>query len=486
MLSLAFLSNPLSTPFLLLVSPISNNSILLVTTLTILKLSTKRNSKIFKESPKRNMDYTCDDVDDPEIVEKDPTGRYVRYDDVLGEGTWKKVYRGFDEVDGIEVAWSQVDLSSQIMDCPKLLKSLCDEAKILKSLKHENVMRCYHSWVDLKNKRINMITELFTSGDLQHYCKKHTHLDRKPIKNWARQILKALSYLHSHNPPIIHRDLKCENIFVNGNSGRIKIGDLGFAVELDRASACKSVTGTPGFMAPELYEEEYNELVDVYAFGMCMLQMVIREEPYHECENHAQIYNKTRKGIKPAGLAKVKDPQVRDFIDKCLAPVSERPAAIDLLNDPFFDDDMPATPGELEKVKVNGDKKVRLRGKMMEVSDAISMTLEMANSSKIEYLYYLESDTINSVMEEMGKEVEISSEDCEVISELMEGVIAGLRGRCSKSNQTEVKPYYSKSISKRVENVVIPAESISKRVENVIQQQQHQSLNPKKIWGRLT
>lgn len=51
-------------------------------------------------------------------------------------------------------------------------------------------------------------------------------------------------------------------------------------------------SGTPEFMAPELYEEEYNELVDIYAFGMCVLEMVTSEYPYSECSNPAQIYKK--------------------------------------------------------------------------------------------------------------------------------------------------------------------------------------------------
>lgn len=50
--------------------------------------------------------------------------------------------------------------------------------------------------------------------------------------------------------------------------------------------------GTPEFMAPELYEEEYNELVDIYAFGMCLLELVTFEYPYVECTNAAQIFKK--------------------------------------------------------------------------------------------------------------------------------------------------------------------------------------------------
>lgn len=50
--------------------------------------------------------------------------------------------------------------------------------------------------------------------------------------------------------------------------------------------------GTPEFMAPELYDENYNELADVYSFGMCMLEMVTYEYPYSECRNSAQIFKK--------------------------------------------------------------------------------------------------------------------------------------------------------------------------------------------------
>lgn len=55
---------------------------------------------------------------------------------------------------------------------------------------------------------------------------------------------------------------------------------------------CLKLLGTPEFMAPELYEEDYNVLVDIYAFGMCLLELVTFEYPYSECTNAAQIYRK--------------------------------------------------------------------------------------------------------------------------------------------------------------------------------------------------
>lgn len=147
------------------------------------------------------------------------------------------------------------------------------------------------------------------------YRKKYERIDILAVKNWARQILRGLAYLHGHDPPVIHRDLKCDNIFVNGHLGQVKIGDLGLAAVLRGAQQAHSVIGslfnhafdlnyrihmhdmmfvlgTPEFMAPELYEEDYNELVDIYSFGMCVLEMLTAEYPYSECSNPAQIYKK--------------------------------------------------------------------------------------------------------------------------------------------------------------------------------------------------
>ncbi|KAF3780306.1 putative serine/threonine-protein kinase [Nymphaea thermarum] len=274
------------------------------------------------------------ELPDLEIAETDPSGRYIRYTEVLGKGAFKTVYRSFDEVDGIEVAWNQVKMGD-VLRSPEDLERLYSEVHLLKSLKHDNIIKFFSSWVDEQKKTINIITELFTSGSLRKYRLKHKKVDMKAVKNWARQILRGLQYLHGHNPPIIHRDLKCDNIFVNGNHGQVKIGDLGLATIMQQPSA-RSVIGTPEFMAPELYEEEYNELVDIYSFGMCLLEMVTFEYPYSECKNPAQIYKKVSSGIKPAALDMVNDPEVKLLIEKCLAPVAERPSARELLKYQFL------------------------------------------------------------------------------------------------------------------------------------------------------
>ncbi|XP_020580183.1 probable serine/threonine-protein kinase WNK1 isoform X2 [Phalaenopsis equestris] len=280
------------------------------------------------------MHSNTEDSEYQEFVEVDPTGRYGRYNEILGKGSSKTVYRAFDEYEGIEVAWNQVKLND-FLQSPEDLERLYCEIHLLKTLKHKNIMKFYSSWVDISKRKINFVTEMFTSGTLRQYRQKHRRVNIRAVKHWCRQILSGLLYLHSHDPPIIHRDLKCDNIFVNGNQGEVKIGDLGLAAILRKPQADHCV-GTPEFMAPEVYEEAYNELVDIYSFGMCVLEMVTFEYPYSECTHPAQIYKKVISGKKPKALDKVKDFEVKQFVEKCLAKVSKRLSARELLNDPFL------------------------------------------------------------------------------------------------------------------------------------------------------
>jgi len=82
-------------------------------------------------------------------------------------------------------------------------------------------------------------------GMASRYRQRYRRVDIRAVKNWARQILHGLVYLHSHDPPVIHRDLKCDNIFVNGHLGQVKIGDLGLAAVLRGSQAAHSVIGNP-------------------------------------------------------------------------------------------------------------------------------------------------------------------------------------------------------------------------------------------------
>merc|ERR1719473_896461 len=137
------------------------------------------------------------------------------------------------------------------------------------------------------------------------------------MKNWSRQIVEGLDYLHDPERNIIHRDLKCDNIFINGSAGEVLIGDLGLSTTLKQSCAA-SIVGTPEFMAPELYEEKYGTPVDIYAFGMCLLEMVSRGSPFEECTTAGQIYKKVIAGEKPNCLPRIIDKELKFIVDSCI------------------------------------------------------------------------------------------------------------------------------------------------------------------------
>ncbi|KAK7276116.1 hypothetical protein RIF29_17249 [Crotalaria pallida] len=377
-------------------------------------------------------------------VETDPTGRYGRFGQVLGKGAMKTVYKAIDEVLGIEVAWNQVKLNEALRS-PDDLERLYSEVHLLSTLKHHSIIRFYTSWIDVDNKAFNFVTEMFTSGSLREYRRKYKRVSLTAIKSWARQILQGLVYLHGHDPPVIHRDLKCDNIFVNGHLGQVKIGDLGLAAILRGSQSAHSVIGTPEFMAPELYEEEYNELVDVYSFGMCVMEMLTSDYPYSECTNPAQIYKKVTSGKLPMAFFRIEDTEAQKFIGKCLVPAAKRPSAKDLLLDPFLmcDESSSATKFGIEKPLLNDIEMGKLQlsvdlsrtdmkitGKLNPEDDTIFLKVQISDKDgsvrNVFFPFEIFTDTPIDVATEMVKELEIADWEPFEIANMIEGEISAL------------------------------------------------------------
>eukprot|EP00906_Rhabdomonas_costata_P035423 RCo049760 len=260
-----------------------------------------------------------------------PDNKYVRRE-MIGRGSFKSIYKAYNEEDGLEVAWNEVAVPRNDRGRKERIKA---EIGLLSNLSNPHIISVFDSWEDAAGGCFVFITELMTSGTLRKFIldQRGQVVRRKTIQNFCVQILDALIYLHSIN--VIHRDLKCDNIFLNGNRGEVKIGDFGLSIALVKTYA-QSVIGTPEFMAPELYEEKYTEKVDIYSFGMCLLEMATGEYPYLECENVGQVFRKVTTGVKPLALEKITQPDLKDCVLACLNPAPQRPSAVELLNFPFF------------------------------------------------------------------------------------------------------------------------------------------------------
>ena len=89
-----------------------------------------------------------------------------QFRDILGKGAVKVVYRAFDEVLGMEVAWNQIKLND-VFRSPEELQRLYSEVHLLENLQHDSIIKFYTSWIDVNRRNFNFITEMFTSGTLR-------------------------------------------------------------------------------------------------------------------------------------------------------------------------------------------------------------------------------------------------------------------------------------------------------------------------------
>lgn len=370
----------------------------------------------------QEVEYT---EDDEEPVGVSPCGRFFKYEKEVGRGSFKTVYRGLDTQTGVAVAWCEL-LDKKVNKTER--QRFREEAEMLKKLQHPNIVRFYNYWEASsgKKKNIVLVTELMLSGTLKSYLRRFKKITPKVLKSWCRQILKGLYFLHTRSPSIIHRDLKCDNIFITGTTGSIKIGDLGLATLKNRSFA-KSVIGTPEFMAPEMYEESYDEAVDVYAFGMCMLEMATSEYPYNECAGPAQIYKKVVCGIKPVSFEKIENPEVKDIIDRCTKLRKEdRPSCLDLLNSDFFSEDLgiklePITKQQFLLSTACNNVEFRLR-----LMDSKKRTSKHKENEAIQFDFDITTDNADDVASEMFKSNIINEEDSKAVAKLIKVQVAAL------------------------------------------------------------
>ncbi|XP_024661392.2 serine/threonine-protein kinase WNK1 isoform X11 [Maylandia zebra] len=365
-----------------------------------------------------------EDIEEAETkaVGTSPDGRFLKFDIEIGRGSFKTVYKGLDTETTVEVAWCE-------LQDRKLSKSerqrFKEEAGMLKGLQHPNIVRFYDSWEGpCKGKKcIVLVTELMTSGTLKTYLKRFKVMKIKVLRSWCRQILKGLHFLHTRAPPIIHRDLKCDNIFITGPTGSVKIGDLGLAT-LKRASFAKSVIGTPEFMAPEMYEEKYDESVDVYAFGMCMLEMATSEYPYSECQNAAQIYRRVTSGVKPASFDKVAIPEVKEIIDCCIRTNKDERYAIKiLLNHAFFQEE---TGVRVELAEEDDGEMIAIK-LWLRIEDVKKLKGKYKDNEAIEFSFDLNKDVPEDVAQEMVESGYVAEADHKTMAKAIKDRVSLIR-----------------------------------------------------------
>ncbi|PIO72245.1 hypothetical protein TELCIR_05833 [Teladorsagia circumcincta] len=176
----------------------------------------------------------------------------------------------------------------------------------------------------------------------------------------------------------------------------------------------------------------YDESVDVYAFGMCLLEMVTGEYPYTECQFPAQIYRKVTTGVKPECFNRIPQqyPEIREIIDRCIrVRREERSTVKQLLADDFF------TPEELIGIRVE----IKNRDlDLAELNVEIQMQLRVYDEKKrkqyrfkenegLQFAFDIENDTAEEVVQQMIEQQHIPDEDTKMITKLIKDKVESFK-----------------------------------------------------------
>jgi mitogen-activated protein kinase kinase kinase len=243
---------------------------------------------------------------------------------LIGSGSFGNVYLGMDAYHGLLMAVKQVELptgSSHNEERRKnMLSALEREIELLKELQHENIVQYLGEYSSAFLERmvlmslsdssvddghLNIFLEYVPGGSVATVLRTYGAFEEPLVRNWVKQILHGLSYLHSRD--IIHRDIKGANILVD-NKGGIKISDFGiskkvedsklkvspdaagkdadvFVLTVDLLARARvnrpSLQGSVFWMAPEVVKQtSYSPKADIWSLGCLVVEMLTGEHPW--------------------------------------------------------------------------------------------------------------------------------------------------------------------------------------------------------------
>eukprot|EP01104_Vermistella_antarctica_P021228 TRINITY_DN944_c0_g1_i1.p1 TRINITY_DN944_c0_g1~~TRINITY_DN944_c0_g1_i1.p1 ORF type:complete len:806 (+),score=134.52 TRINITY_DN944_c0_g1_i1:321-2738(+) len=174
------------------------------------------------------------------------------------------------------------------------------EAALMSTLRHPNVLQFLGTCFDPKGDDICIVMEYMERGSLYRII--HSPLIALPIariKMICLAAAKGMDYLHNHNPPIIHRDLKSHNLLVDQH-WTVKVCDFGLSTILERANQALTACGTPSWTAPEVLRNEiYSAKADVYSFGVLVWELFARKDPFPDMPPFQVVFAVGHQGRRP-------------------------------------------------------------------------------------------------------------------------------------------------------------------------------------------
>jgi len=197
---------------------------------------------------------------------------------VLGKGSFGTVNIVTRKEDNKIYAMKRVNIVG-LSDKDK--RSSLNEIRILASLSHRNIIDYKEAFFDERSKTLNIVMEYAEEGDIakkvKENIKNRMRFKENNIWEWLIQILEGLKYLHDNK--IMHRDLKCANIFLTKN-GILKLGDLNVSC-ITKMGMAKTQTGTPYYCSPEIWNDrQYDYKSDIWSVGCILYELCQLHPPF--------------------------------------------------------------------------------------------------------------------------------------------------------------------------------------------------------------
>eukprot|EP01111_Echinosteliopsis_oligospora_P016364 TRINITY_DN6771_c0_g1_i2.p1 TRINITY_DN6771_c0_g1~~TRINITY_DN6771_c0_g1_i2.p1 ORF type:complete len:638 (-),score=152.83 TRINITY_DN6771_c0_g1_i2:33-1853(-) len=236
----------------------------------------------------------------------------------LGEGTTGKVKLG-QAPNGDQVAMKFVHPPDA-----GVRADVEREISILRQLKHPNIVQLYDV-IYPDTKSICLVMEIVPNGELFDYVVARGRVKEAKAKQFFRQLVSGISYLHSKN--VVHRDLKPENLLLDADCN-IKIADFGFSNTIKQGNLLSTFCGSPVYAAPEIVlQKKYNgPAVDIWSLGVILYVLVVGVLPW-KLERTGRITDIERllegQYSYPSDVTDVSS-LCRDLISKMITPNTEK------------------------------------------------------------------------------------------------------------------------------------------------------------------
>lgn len=241
----------------------------------------------------------------------------------LGEGAFAEVYRVKHRFLGRQA----MKVFKRPVASAEEVEALLSEAILLSRIGHPNIVRVFDAnVVETPNGMRGFFTmENVAGGTLDSFLRSQGgQLSIETVVDLSRQICRGLSVAHSESPPIIHRDIKPQNILVGYEATgiRARISDFGLAKQVNPLTLLASAAGTLAFKPPEIFENPNCDSLagDIYAVGVTMYLMLTETFPFALPDDLAHIspddFDKPPR--RPEELNLDADAALGDIVMRCL------------------------------------------------------------------------------------------------------------------------------------------------------------------------